>query len=251
MKIISLLLLVVVVVATNVDGACQSCLMELTTSSLFGRPHSHNKESASPSQTSGTFHTSTLPLGLSSGLSAKLRLGSSAVSSSHGSFASPALHFLAVRKLMSVAYYHNRMRNADSVTTPIASSIHTNSRWSGGLFLSENSSSDNPLLEKLNEDEAIMPKEEDTTSVIDGEEVMSASMIMAIGFYKNWISPLLPPACRFLPTCSQYGAQAIKEFGPQKGLILTAWRLARCSPFGGKGYDPPKWPPVAYNYGSY
>ncbi|KAL7508943.1 hypothetical protein ACHAWX_000740 [Stephanocyclus meneghinianus] len=82
-------------------------------------------------------------------------------------------------------------------------------------------------------------------------EIMSSSMIIAIGFYKKWISPLLPPACRFLPTCSQYGVQAIQEFGPTKGVILTAWRLARCSPLGGKGYDPPKWPPVSYTYGSY
>jgi putative membrane protein insertion efficiency factor len=66
-------------------------------------------------------------------------------------------------------------------------------------------------------------------------EIMSSSMIIDIGFYKKWISPLLPPACRFLPTCSQYGVQAIQEFGPTKGVILTAWRLARCSPLGGKG----------------
>jgi uncharacterized protein len=81
--------------------------------------------------------------------------------------------------------------------------------------------------------------------------IMSSSMIGAIGFYKYWISPLLPPACRFVPTCSMYGIQAIKEFGPNKGAILTAWRILRCSPFGGKGYDPPKWPPVFYTYSSY
>lgn len=83
------------------------------------------------------------------------------------------------------------------------------------------------------------------------ESVMSAAMIATIGVYKNFISPLLPPACRFVPTCSQYGVQAIKEFGPSKGVVLTSWRLLRCSPFGGKGYDPPKWPPVAYTYSSY
>jgi putative membrane protein insertion efficiency factor len=77
---------------------------------------------------------------------------------------------------------------------------------------------------------------EKQTKSQEGEaEIMSQSMIMAIGFYKQFISPLLPPACRFLPTCSQYGVQAIKEFGPSKGVILTAWRLARCSPFGGRG----------------
>lgn len=80
---------------------------------------------------------------------------------------------------------------------------------------------------------------------------ITAGMVGAIGFYKNFISPLLPPACRFLPTCSQYGVQAIEEFGPQKGLILTVWRLMRCSPLGGRGYDPPRWPPVSYTYGSY
>ncbi|CAJ1942084.1 unnamed protein product [Cylindrotheca closterium] len=85
----------------------------------------------------------------------------------------------------------------------------------------------------------------------DSKLPMTAAMVGTIGIYKNYISPLLPPACRFLPTCSQYGVQAIEEFGPTKGCVLTAWRLLRCSPFGGRGYDPPKWPPVPYNYGSY
>jgi len=84
-----------------------------------------------------------------------------------------------------------------------------------------------------------------------GDDGMSAAMIASIGFYKKVISPLLPPACRFVPTCSSYGVQAIKEFGPTKGGILIAWRLLRCSPIGGKGYDPPKWPPVPYTYSSY
>jgi putative membrane protein insertion efficiency factor len=83
------------------------------------------------------------------------------------------------------------------------------------------------------------------------EEQVSSGMVAAIGVYKNFISPLLPPACRFVPTCSQYGVEAIQTFGPTKGGILTAWRLMRCSPFGGKGYDPPQWPPVFYTYSSY
>ena len=83
------------------------------------------------------------------------------------------------------------------------------------------------------------------------ETATSTSMISAIALYKNFISPLLPPACRFVPTCSQYGVQAIQEFGTSKGACLTAWRLMRCSPFGGRGYDPPRWPPVTYQYGSY
>lgn len=105
------------------------------------------------------------------------------------------------------------------------------------------------------EDSVENVKDEETdvnaSSNSGSDEVMSSSMIMAIGFYKKFISPLLPPACRFLPTCSQYGVQAIEKFGPTKGLVLTAWRLARCSPFGGRGFDPPIWPPVPYWYGSY
>jgi uncharacterized protein len=80
---------------------------------------------------------------------------------------------------------------------------------------------------------------------------MSLAMLGMIGFYKKIISPLLPPACRFVPTCSSYGVQAIQEFGPTKGGILIAWRILRCSPFGGKGYDPPQWPPVSYTFSSY
>jgi putative membrane protein insertion efficiency factor len=94
-------------------------------------------------------------------------------------------------------------------------------------------------------------KDTSTTPPQPIDEPMSKAMIASIGVYKEFISPLLPPACRFLPTCSQYGVQAIKEFGPGKGAILTTWRLLRCTPIGGKGYDPPKWPPVPYWYSSY
>lgn len=100
------------------------------------------------------------------------------------------------------------------------------------------------------DDEATQPEKE-TLKEEETKPPLTSAMVATIGVYKNFISPLLPPACRFLPTCSQYGVQAIEEFGPAKGAILTAWRLLRCSPFGGKGYDPPRWPPVEYAYGSY
>jgi uncharacterized protein len=103
------------------------------------------------------------------------------------------------------------------------------------LYISENQSSD------MN----------NNTSNKQEENTMSAAMIGTIGFYKKIISPLLPPACRFVPTCSTYGVQAIQQYGPTKGCILIAWRILRCSPIGGKGYDPPKWPPVSYTYSSY
>lgn len=82
-------------------------------------------------------------------------------------------------------------------------------------------------------------------------DASSALLLGSIQFYKNFISPVLPRACRFLPTCSTYGMEAIQQYGPAKGVILTAWRILRCSPFGGRGYDPPAWPPVPYNYKSY
>ena len=70
--------------------------------------------------------------------------------------------------------------------------------------------------------------------------------VAALPRYKTSISPLLAPACRFYPTCSSYAIASIKEYGALQGLILTAWRLLRCNPFGGKGYDQPTWPPPGW-----
>ncbi|MBM3439215.1 MAG: membrane protein insertion efficiency factor YidD, partial [Bacteroidetes bacterium] len=52
------------------------------------------------------------------------------------------------------------------------------------------------------------------------------------------LSPLLPNSCRFVPTCSQYGVEALQKHGPFKGLWLTLKRISRCHPWGGSGYDP-------------
>jgi len=101
------------------------------------------------------------------------------------------------------------------------------------------------------EDQVSKQEEEEESASKSPTSPVSSGMIGALGFYKAVISPLLPPACRFLPTCSQYGVQAIEEFGPTKGSILIAWRILRCSPFGGKGIDYPAWPPVPYHYGSW
>lgn len=56
--------------------------------------------------------------------------------------------------------------------------------------------------------------------------------------YKSAISPLLPPSCRYTPTCSDYAAEAIELHGVVKGSALAAWRLLRCHPFAHGGYDP-------------
>ena len=59
-----------------------------------------------------------------------------------------------------------------------------------------------------------------------------------IRFYQLGISPSLPGACRYLPSCSEYGMEAIARHGPIRGGWLTARRVCRCHPWGGHGYDP-------------
>jgi len=56
--------------------------------------------------------------------------------------------------------------------------------------------------------------------------------------YQLLISPVLPPACRYLPTCSDYAAEAIATHGALSGMWLALGRLMRCHPWGGSGYDP-------------
>jgi hypothetical protein len=59
-----------------------------------------------------------------------------------------------------------------------------------------------------------------------------------ICFYRRFISPHTPPTCRFTPTCSQYALEALQEWGALRGCGLIVWRILRCNPFGGYGYDP-------------
>lgn len=59
-----------------------------------------------------------------------------------------------------------------------------------------------------------------------------------IGFYQRGISPALPPACRYHPSCSAYAKEAILRYGALRGSWLACKRLLRCHPFGGHGYDP-------------
>lgn len=59
-----------------------------------------------------------------------------------------------------------------------------------------------------------------------------------IRFYQRLLSPLLPPSCRFVPSCSQYGLEAITHFGIVKGGWLAVKRILRCQPFNPGGYDP-------------
>ena len=59
-----------------------------------------------------------------------------------------------------------------------------------------------------------------------------------IRLYQSTISRVTPSSCRFTPTCSQYGIEAIQKFGVLKGILLIIKRLARCNPFHKGGYDP-------------
>jgi uncharacterized protein len=56
--------------------------------------------------------------------------------------------------------------------------------------------------------------------------------------YKWGISPMFPPACRYVPTCSEYAMEAIDRFGVFRGGLMALWRLLRCHPFVKGGYDP-------------
>mmetsp|Transcript_7390 Transcript_7390/g.13341 ORF Transcript_7390/g.13341 Transcript_7390/m.13341 type:complete len:143 (+) Transcript_7390:701-1129(+) len=73
--------------------------------------------------------------------------------------------------------------------------------------------------------------------------LVARGMVWSLKKYKQVISPMIPPACRFIPTCSEYAILSVQQYGPLKAAILIPWRLFRCSPIGGFGYDPPCWPP--------
>ena len=68
--------------------------------------------------------------------------------------------------------------------------------------------------------------------------LVAALLLALIGLYRQWISPLLGPRCRFIPSCSAYGLEAISRHGPWRGSWLTLRRLLRCHPFTPCGCDP-------------
>ncbi len=70
------------------------------------------------------------------------------------------------------------------------------------------------------------------------KEILSLPFIGIIRAYQLIISPWLGASCRYTPTCSQYGIEALKKYGPLKGLWLTIKRIASCNPWGGHGHDP-------------
>ena len=69
-------------------------------------------------------------------------------------------------------------------------------------------------------------------------EIPRRLVLLPIRGYQRFISPGLPPSCRFTPTCSQYALEAVSKHGALKGSWLAARRLVRCHPFNPGGYDP-------------
>jgi putative membrane protein insertion efficiency factor len=67
---------------------------------------------------------------------------------------------------------------------------------------------------------------------------MKSLALGLLRLYKRWISPAFPPACRYLPTCSEYAMEAVERYGALRGGVMAAWRVARCHPFAKGGLDP-------------
>ena len=67
---------------------------------------------------------------------------------------------------------------------------------------------------------------------------MKYVLLKFVRFYQVAISPMLPPRCRYTPTCSQYAVEALQKHGAYKGSMLALRRICRCHPLGGSGYDP-------------
>ena len=70
-----------------------------------------------------------------------------------------------------------------------------------------------------------------------------AVMVFVIRVYQRAISPILPRCCRYEPSCSQYFIEALRKRGVLMGTLLGSWRILRCNPYGGSGYDPVPEPP--------
>lgn len=69
------------------------------------------------------------------------------------------------------------------------------------------------------------------------KKIFSFFFLLIIMVYQKVISPILPPMCRYNPTCSEYGKQAIIKYGPFKGGLLSIKRISKCHPWGGSGED--------------
>lgn len=67
---------------------------------------------------------------------------------------------------------------------------------------------------------------------------MQNVVIRALHLYKRWVSPMLPSACRYVPTCSEYMMDAVSRYGSARGVWMGVLRILRCHPFHAGGFDP-------------
>ncbi len=67
---------------------------------------------------------------------------------------------------------------------------------------------------------------------------MKRTLQSMLSAYKRWVSPALPTACRFVPTCSEYALEAVERHGVVLGALKASWRVLRCHPFAKGGFDP-------------
>jgi putative membrane protein insertion efficiency factor len=67
---------------------------------------------------------------------------------------------------------------------------------------------------------------------------MKPLALALLRLYKRWISPVFPPSCRYVPSCSEYALDAVDRYGVWRGGWLSAWRLLRCHPLAAGGLDP-------------
>ena len=73
---------------------------------------------------------------------------------------------------------------------------------------------------------------------LGGGKPAGAALAVLVRGYQLLLRPILPPACRFEPSCSAYAITALRTHGAGRGLLLAAWRILRCNPWGGCGHDP-------------
>ncbi|MGO9404976.1 MAG: membrane protein insertion efficiency factor YidD [Terriglobales bacterium] len=67
---------------------------------------------------------------------------------------------------------------------------------------------------------------------------MKSLALGLLRLYKRWISPAFPPACRYVPTCSEYAMEAVERYGVVRGGLMASWRILRCHPLAKGGLDP-------------
>jgi uncharacterized protein len=67
---------------------------------------------------------------------------------------------------------------------------------------------------------------------------MKSTALWVLRLYKRWISPVFPPSCRYVPTCSEYAMEEVERYGAMRGGAMAAWRVLRCHPLATGGLDP-------------